>query len=610
MGISEISQFPELTEDSQGSISVLNDSQNTQTYKIVKESLFTSSLFGTSSWSTNSITASTTYVVGINGISNYGDSLELGGTLYKNTTISGTKDGTYDYTYPTSSFPECFNLSIDHTGNYIYFASLPGTSSIDGGTEKGMLKVNLFTNEIDNSFNAGGIGISGSINAGASASIRSITVDPITGKLYLAGSFTAYNNTSRRGLVRLNADGTLDESFNVGSGFSGFQQVNFTTTAVWGCFIDDNGKIFAFGSFSNYSGSSCAGTIRINDNGTVDTSYASPGFNGVVTSARKAPGNKIYCTGTFNNIRNRILRLNNDGTVDTSFNVGAGANNTISINYPFNFDLDSSNRVVVVGNFTAYSGSAVNRIVRINPDGTRDLTFNVGGTGLTAGSGVPNQQAGSVKIDEYGRIYITGTYTVYNGVTINKIARLLPNGQLDTDFNTGTGFEINAPINNQFYTSPVVITKNYLIVSAIASFGFTLLASYKYNNTLGWKTWKINTSENNLILSSSLVKYDENNLTFFTSRSLIDKDYADNRVVRLATGSVTASLSTTSFTINTGSLFTGSLSVSESVNIIRFFNLLTVSSSYNFVDDTAAGNAGIPLAGIYRSGSVLRIRLE
>lgn len=609
MGISEISQFPELTEDSQGSISVLNDSQNTQTYKIVKESLFTSSLFGTSSWSTNSITASTTYVVGINGISNYGDSLELGGTLYKNTIISGTKDGTYDYTYPTSSFPETYNFAIDHTGQYIYFASFPGTSSVDGGTEKGLLKVNLFTNEIDSSFNVGGIGISGSINAGSTPGVRNITVDPVTGKLYLAGTFSGYNNMPSRGLVRLNVDGTVDTTFNVGSGFSGFNQANFAFTAVYGSFIDDSGKTFAFGSFSNYSGSSCAGTIRINDNGTVDTSYTSQAFNGVVTSAKKAPDNKIYCTGTFNNIRNRILRLNNNGTVDTSFNVGAGANNTISANFPFNFDLDSSNRVVVVGNFTAYSGSSVNRIVRINTDGTRDLTFNVGGTGLTAGSGVPNQQVGSVKIDEYGRIYITGTYTVYNGVTINKIARLLPNGQLDTDFYSGTGFQVGLPITNQFYTNQVALYKNYLLVSVITQTG-TLLASYKYNDVIGGKIWKINTGENNLILSSSLVKYDEDNLSSFTSRSLIDKDYADNRVARLATGSVTASLSTTSFTINTGSLFTGSLSVSESVNIIRFFNLLTVSSSYNFVDDTAAGNAGIPLAGIYRSGSVLRIRLE
>lgn len=607
MGILNISQFPEFTGDSQGSIAVLNDSQNTQTYRIVRETLFSSSLNGTSSWANNSITASTTYLIGINGLSNSGSALELGGTLYKNTIISGTKDGTYDYTYPTASFPESNGFAIDHTGQYIYFYSYSGSASVNAGTEKGLIKVNLLTNQIDDTFNSGGIGISGSITSFGGA-IRSITVDPSTGKIYIIGNFATYNTTGSRGIARLNIDGTRDNTFNPGTGFSGFNQNTFQFTVPYGLFIDDNAKLFVFGSFSNYSGSACAGTIRLNSDGTVDTSYTSPSFNGVVNTAKKAPDNKIYCVGTFTNIRNRIVRLNNNGTIDTSFNVGTGANQYITNNFPGTFDLDSQNRLVVVGNFTAYSGSATTRIVRINTNGTRDLTFNVGGSGLTAGTAF-GLFYGGVKIDQYDRIYITGTYTVYNGVTINKIARLLPNGQLDRDFYTGTGFTVS-PSNVEILSNPSVWHNNYLYVPLAYATNGTINSVYSYNGTPGGRSWKINTSENNLILSSSLVKYDEDNLASFTSRSLIDKDYADNRVARLATGSVTASISNTAFTINTGSLFTGSLSVSESVNITRFFSLLTVSSSFDFVDDTAAGNAGIPLAGIYRSGSVLRIRLQ
>lgn len=607
MGILNISQFPEFTGDSQGSIAVLNDSQNTQTYKIVRETLFSSSLNGTSSWANNSITASTTYLIGINGLSNSGSALELGGTLYKNTIISGTKDGTYDYTYPTSSFPQSNGFTLDHTGQYIYFATYSGSANIDGGAPSGVIKVSLNTNEIDNTFNSGGIGISGSITSFGGA-IRSITVDPSTGKLYIIGNFATYNTTSSRGIARLNIDGTRDDSFNPGVGFSGYNQGNYPYTVPYGLFIDDNGKLLVFGSFSNYSGSTCYGTVRLNSNGTVDTSYTSPNFSGVVNTAKKAPDNKIYCVGTFTNIKNRIVRLNNDGSVDSSFNVGTGASNYITNNFPGTFDLDSQNRLVVVGNFTSYSGSATNRIVRINTDGTRDLTFNVGGSGLTAGTAF-GQFYGAVRIDQYDRIYITGTYTVYNGVTINKIARLLPNGQLDRDFYTGTGFTVS-PSNVELISNPSMWYNNYLYVPLTYATNGTINSLFSYNGTPGGRSWKINTSENNLILSSNLVKYDEDNLASFTSRSLIDKDYADNRVARLATGSVTASMSNTSFTINTGSLFTGSLSVSESVNITRFFSLLTVSSSFDFVDDTAAGNAGIPLAGIYRSGSVLRIRLQ
>ena len=54
---------------------------------------------------------------------------------------------------------------------------------------------------------------------------------------------------------------------------------------------------------------------------------------------------------------------------------------------------------------------------------------------------------------------------------------------------------------------------------------------------------------------------------------------------------------------------TGSLLVTGSANVNGFVLLPQVSASLNFVDDTAAASGGVPLGGLYRSGSFIQIRL-
>jgi hypothetical protein len=54
---------------------------------------------------------------------------------------------------------------------------------------------------------------------------------------------------------------------------------------------------------------------------------------------------------------------------------------------------------------------------------------------------------------------------------------------------------------------------------------------------------------------------------------------------------------------------TGSFQVTGSANINGFMTYPQVSASLNFVDDTAAASGGVPLGGLYRSGSFIQIRL-
>jgi hypothetical protein len=55
---------------------------------------------------------------------------------------------------------------------------------------------------------------------------------------------------------------------------------------------------------------------------------------------------------------------------------------------------------------------------------------------------------------------------------------------------------------------------------------------------------------------------------------------------------------------------TGSLNVTGSFTHTGGYTILTnVSSSLNFLDDTAAASGGVPLGGLYRNGNAIQIRL-
>src|SRR5690349_20549103 len=80
------------------------------------------------------------------------------------------------------------------------------------------------------------------IGDGITGPVRATVVQP-DGKILVAGWFHAYDGTNRYRIARLNADGTLDASFDPGYGASG------TITAMA---LQPDGKILIGGVFSYY----------------------------------------------------------------------------------------------------------------------------------------------------------------------------------------------------------------------------------------------------------------------------------------------------------------------------------------------------------------------
>ncbi len=271
---------------------------------------------------------------------------------------------------------------------------------------------------LDLSFNPA---ISG--NSGADGGILLSVLQP-DGKVLIGGRFASYNGTARNRIARLNADGSLDATFNPGTGAS---------NTVWTLALQPDGKILIGGDFDSYNGTTRTGIARLNADGSLDATFnPGSGTSGAVTVQRLAlqPDGKILIGGYFESYngtgRNHIARLNADGSLDAGFNHGTGANLTV-----LSLALQPDGKILIGGSFTGYNGTERIRIARLNADGSLDAGFNPG-TGA-------NSNVWTFAVQPDGKILIGGFFTSYNGTACNYIARLNADGSLDAGFNPGTG---------------------------------------------------------------------------------------------------------------------------------------------------------------------------
>jgi uncharacterized delta-60 repeat protein len=278
----------------------------------------------------------------------------------------------------------------------------------------------------DTAFNPGG--------AGADTLVRAIAIQP-DGKIIVGGNLTSYNGDAAASdyVMRLNANGTRDTTFNPGG--AGPDNV------VLAVALQPDGKILIGGAFSSYNGDAAASNrvMRLNPDGTRDTTF-NPGGVGVdsafVNAVAVQPDGKILIGGNFTSYNgdaaasDRVMRLNPDGTRDTTFNPG-GAGADLAVNA---VALQPDGKILIGGNFTSYNGDAAasDRVMRLNLDGTRDTTFNPGGAGA-------DLAVNAVTIQPDGKILIGGNFTSYNGdaAASDRVMRLNLDGTRDTTFNPG-----------------------------------------------------------------------------------------------------------------------------------------------------------------------------
>ena len=366
---------------------------------------------------------------------------------------------------------------------------------------------------IDFSFNTG---------TGPDAAVLSHVTQP-DGKVLIGGFFQNYNGTVRNGIARINADGSLDDSFDPGTGLA-------LSTELINCItLQTDGKILVGGGFATFNGMSRNNIVRLNADGSVDTSF-DPGTgtnNEVVTISIQSTG-KIIVGGLFTQFnsapRNRIIRLNTDGTFDSTFLIGTGANS-----YVWTSSVLPDDRIYVGGGFSAFNGANANHIIRLNANGTRDASF----TALR----FTNNAVLAHAVQPDGKIIIGGYFTNYGGTSFprNRLARINYNGTLDNTFNVGTGLDdypltIVCQPNGKILVGGAFLTYNgnnaarIMRLNSDATVDASFLAGTGMNNIFHSATFE---SDGKLILSGEASVYNGN-----TTRPFLVKvnAYADNSI--------------------------------------------------------------------------------
>lgn len=366
-------------------------------------------------------------------------------------------------------------------------------------------------------------------------------------KVLLVGRFNEYNGISQNSIIRFLENGQIDDTFNIGTGFIGFPD---------SVIIDNNNKIVVGGQFSSYNGTNRNRLARINNNGTLDTSLnIGFGFAGLSTNAAHnvliRNTDEIICIGGFTSYqgttRNRIAQLLNDGTYDTSFNIGTGFNSTVRSGV-----LQSDGKLIVVGEFTEYRGVVVNRIVRINTNGTIDNTFDIG-TGL---NGINNA---TVKIDNNSKIVILNNNLIqYKSIPYGYILRLNTDGTVDNTFDGTISNNNIGSVNSNAYFEIVEDNKIIIPGSSISSVSYdavklnndgTIDNTFNLTNTLPHKGNIVKTIDNkyyylvspdnqlplNTIQNTDVIRFNNNT----TEKNTQFKIFKDNLISNIVTGSDT-----------------------------------------------------------------------
>ncbi len=241
------------------------------------------------------------------------------------------------------------------------------------------------------------------------------------GDLIAGGRFNFSRGIRRNHLARFTPNGNLDQSFNTGDG--AFQEVKTVATAA-------NRKVVAGGLFQSFNNLQRPSLARVTASGALDGSFQPIVTGGGVDQAVIDSANRVVIGGVFFQINlvsiNNLARLNNDATLDTTFNAGTGPNG-----YIYAMAQDTQGRILIGGTFNQYNGVTQNFLSRLNSNGTIDQTFNMGFG--------PSVNVWAIALDNLGRIVIAGQFVEFNRTTRIRVARLNPDGSLDTTFNPGLG---------------------------------------------------------------------------------------------------------------------------------------------------------------------------
>lgn len=242
--------------------------------------------------------------------------------------------------------------------------------------------------------------------------------------------FVMYSSSFNRGFNR-NVAIITPSGAAYNPGFNRFTLQNTSGSYYQHTVIGDH--YWVYGSYNSISGSKDYPNVTVfNKNLTIVPMTAWSGsFTSSVDRVFQDRQGRVLIASN-----NRILRLTSpSGTLETAATWNTGFSGS-RLDW---MDQQSDNRYIFAIGNTEYSSSRnISRLIRVNQDGTRDTSFAPGVTstntiGVTTG----------LKVLPDDSILVVGSFTNYSGSTVNRIMKLTPNGQVDNTFRTNVGSGLN-----------------------------------------------------------------------------------------------------------------------------------------------------------------------
>ncbi|MEI6569367.1 MAG: immunoglobulin domain-containing protein, partial [Verrucomicrobiota bacterium] len=244
------------------------------------------------------------------------------------------------------------------------------------------------------------------------------------GDLVLQGTLPLISEPDAQSIInsnvpaaRFQTNGALDSSFSPAVGVPGavYRYVDgYIRTVVAGDFqvlaALTNGQLLAAATSGPYPEDLSQFTyhlLRLNPNGALDATYANATF-----SPAAAYWNYPYLSDS---------QMNDYGQFPTLQPIRPVAGATVT----------PAGKTFVWGTFSSINGVARPGIARLLPGGVLDSGFPVGTGPVIAGASAPAARVSSVTIDSFGRIWVTGNFTHWDGVSASGYVRLNPDGTVD-----------------------------------------------------------------------------------------------------------------------------------------------------------------------------------
>ncbi len=241
------------------------------------------------------------------------------------------------------------------------------------------------------------------------------------GSLLVSGDFVSYNSINAIHLFRIGAGGVVDSTFN---------PVLSTTATVFAVKQQTDGKILIGGDFEFVNGVRRTAVARLNADGTLDSGFdMGRSIDGDVYALAIETGGTVVIGGSYigngSFLGGNVSRINSDGSFGLNLNF-----DTRFTEIAYALDLQKDGKILVGG--VIHDATFINRLVatRLNSDGSLDTSFNV-----------PTMSNGAIRailVQPSGKIIVGGNFFSTANFPRQGIARLNVDGSLDTGFSEGT----------------------------------------------------------------------------------------------------------------------------------------------------------------------------